>query len=99
MERYFNPRSRAKAEENKRKEIELDKLVPLNDVTDPFETDEDDEYQPEKRRKIFTDSKTVSKITKGVKSADHQRNKKSNQTKAIEPKGAFRTAQIKNQNI
>lgn len=46
MDRFGLQRSRAKAEENKIKEKELDKLIPLNDLTDPYETDGGDEYTP-----------------------------------------------------
>lgn len=74
MDRFLQKRSNAKAEENKKKERELDELIPIDDLMDPYATDEEDEYvlPSTKRQKPLT----LDKVNKVKESTESELNKK-----------------------
>lgn len=96
MDRYILKRSRAKAEENKKKEIELDKLIPMDEFTDPYATDEEEEYQlPTKKPKQINDEFSIDDTQNTVSkpAASKSRPKKRKETiTATEPNATFRTS-------
>lgn len=62
MDRYLYKRSTAKAEENKKRERELDEIIPIQDLMEPFSTDEEEEYVLPVRKKQKTTEPSADEV-------------------------------------
>lgn len=65
MDRYLYKRSTEKAEQNKKRERELDEIIPIQDLSEPFSTDEEEEYVlPATKTQKKTETDKVSRPKK-----------------------------------